>query len=219
MSVIIREEQEVNGKLMTFKTFKPGGVLTGDDRRKAERIDQEISSNMKKIEDEIEKMGLFSLKGKGGVVKLWYEIGKRLSFIDKLDLNSDERRYIWRALYDHSKKLAPGPVGKRASDKDRMENSHFSYCYKLGKLPEETVLSADWTAWSEFFDRAISMDERILQWLSSKSSKKAGARQDWLRALTKEVGYEFANVDTKNSWKDKELHAKLNEIYKKLGYG
>lgn len=212
MAVIIREEREVNGKRKTVKIYKEEGLITKKVREEAEELDANLDKKMNEIEMEVE--GLLRLKNHKGVVGLWYEVGKRLSFIDKLNLSSHDKMWIWRALYDHGGNLVPGAPKVRANE--RPTQSHFAYCYRLGKFTKKVALSADWTGWVEFFDStAVKNDNRIINWLAQKSATKKGARQDWLRTLTKEIRREFKQKDTR-IFTEKELYEILERIFTKM---
>ena len=53
-----------------------------------------VSKELKKLEAEMQKLGFLNLKNKSGVIRLWYEVGKRLSVIldnAKLNLTTSER--------------------------------------------------------------------------------------------------------------------------------
>ncbi|MCJ7816519.1 MAG: hypothetical protein MUP55_01555 [Candidatus Aenigmarchaeota archaeon] len=219
MVIIIRKDMEIRGNLFkNVKTYEPGGYMTKEDKERAENIDKKIAEEFKNMESDFKKKGLLYLKGKKQkVVELWWEVGKRLSFIDEFGLDEDERRLIWVAMYYHGKNLAPGPPGKRV--RRSPETSHFSYCYKLGKFPKEVALSQDWTAWSEFFDsEVIKNDTRIIEWLNKKVKDKfpGGSRQNWLRELTKVIRNRFKNIDTASYRKKEELEKELETIFKEI---
>lgn len=216
MAVIIREKRIIGGKeypdIKVYKSDKDKFV-TREAREKAEKLDKYLHENMKEIENLIKKENIISLKGKPGVIKLWYEIGKRLSFVyDEKTIQPEDRKYVWRALYDHAGELVPGTPKIRANE--RWWSSHFFYCYQIGLFPWSFVKAAgNWTAWVEFLDsQRIRQDERIVKWLGSKAKKVRGGKQDWLRKLTKSVRHAFMNRDTTILTRD-ELHEELNKIF------
>lgn len=218
MAVIIREEREIDGRPETVKVFKTKRLLTGELREQAEKLDGFLSKKMKEIEKEMNKMRLLKLKGKKGeVLKLWYEVGKRLGFVmDTSIVPAEDREYVWRAIYDHAGKLAPGPLTERA--RRDPETSHFSYCYKLSRFPLEFVEAAgDWTSWSEFFDRKETKnDPRIIEWLGKKAKENnVSGRQNWLRPLTKAIHKEFEKRDT-TIFSIEELFERLEKIFSEL---
>lgn len=217
MPVIIRESKIINGKdYDNIKVYKTNKNLTKKLREKADKLDEFLSNKMNQIEIEITKKGLLEKKGKSGVIELWHEVGKQLSFIDEPELlEPEDFEFIWRAMYDHAPKLVPDPVnyGQRAN---RPKNNLFYYCYLLGKFDKEFVLNAgNWTVWSEFLDSpAIIKDERIITWLGQAHKKVNQGQIDWLRALTPGIRKEFKNKDTKFI-PDPELYSTLDNILEK----
>lgn len=218
MAVIVRETRTIDGKPEKVKVFKTKRLLTGELRGQAEKLDGFLSKKLKGIENEMEENGLLNLKGKkGDVLKLWYEIGRRLEFVmDTSTVTAEDREFVWRAIYDHAGTLAPGPITKRA-ERDP-ETSHFSYCYMLSKFPWEFVETAgDWTSWSEFFDRKETKnDRRIIEWLGKKArGSNFKSRQNWLRPLTKAIHKEFEKKDT-TVFSDEKLFEILDKVFLNL---
>lgn len=217
MAVIIREKKIMEGKEYIVKVYRtqPGKLITKEEKVKAERLDNFLTEKMKEIKNEIRKCGLLSMKGKKGkVLKLWYEVGKRLEFVmDTSVIAAEDREFVWRAIYDHAGELAPGILTKRAMRNP--ETSHFSYCYQLSRFPWEFVeFTGDWTSWSEFFDRSETRkDPRIIEWLGDKAKKfNVRSRQNWLRPLTKAIHNELEKKDT-TVFTKKELYERLENIF------
>lgn len=220
MAVIITEEKVIEGKKYSVQVYRtrPGKLITDEEKKKAEEFDRFLSEKMKEIEREMEDSGFLALKGKKGKVhRLWYEVGKRLEFVmDTSIVDAEDREFVWRAIYDHAGKLAPGPLTERV--KRDPETSHFSYCYKLSRFPWEFVDSAgDWTSWSEFFDRKETKnDPRIIEWLGKKArASNVSGRQNWLRPLTKAIHNEFEKRDT-TVFSPGELYERLEKIFSEL---
>jgi hypothetical protein len=218
MAVIIRETRTIDGKPEKVKVFKTRRLLTGELREQAEKLDGFLKEKLKGIENEMKENGLLNLKGKrGDVLKLWYEVGKRLEFVmDTSTVTAEDREFVWRAIYDHAGSLAPGPVTKRAEREP--ETSHFSYCHMLSRFPWEFVdVAGDWTSWSEFFDRKETKnDRRIIEWLGKKARESNfKSRQNWLRPLTKAIHREFEKKDT-TVFSDEELFEILDKVFLNL---
>lgn len=220
MAVIIREKKIIEGKEYIVKVYKTyaGKLLTQKEKVKAEKLDDFLSSRMKEINHEIENSGLLKSKGrKGKVLRLWYEVGKRLKFIEDTSLiRADERGFVWRAIYDHADKLAPGPLSERA--KSQPERSHFSYCYKISQFPLEFVESAgNWASWSEFFDRKETKNDlRIIEWIGEKAKEHdIRGERNWLRSIAKLIHYEFDEKDT-SVFSREELFKHLDDILKRM---
>jgi len=220
MTVIIREQKIIDGKHFTVQIYRtrPGKLVTGEEKKKAEEFDLFLSSKMKEIEREMRDTGFLALRGKrGNVHKLWFEVGKRLDFVmDTSLVAAEDRAYVWRAIYDHAGELAPGPLSERA--RRDPETSHFSYCFKLSRFPWEFVdMAGDWTSWSEFFDRKeTKSDPRIIEWLGRKAREKdVSARQNWVRPLTKAIHRELDKKDT-SVFSTDELDQRLEKIFSEL---
>ena len=218
MAVIIRETRMIDGKPEKVKVFKTKRLLTGELREQAERLDEFLSKKVSEIEKEMKSTGFLKLKGKKGeVIKLWYEVGKRLDFVtDTSMVAAEDREFVWRAIYDHAKTLAPGHLTERV--RRDPETSHFSYCYKLSRFPWEFVqMARDWTSWSEFFDRKETKnDPRIIEWLGKKAKESnVSGRQNWLRPLTKAIHKEFENRYTP-AFSMEELYGRLDRIFAEM---
>jgi len=214
MPIIWREKRTIEGKqfdgLVVFKSVR---LVTEEGEREARLIDDLLSREMAKAVEELNSLDLLELRGKPGVLKLWYEVGRRLSFVDEIHIEpEDDRKFIWRALYDHAAGLVPGSPKKRANE--RLLNSHFYYCYLVGKLPWRFVESGgNWTAWVEFLDsERIRNDQRIIGWLGEKEKNVPGSKQNWLRPLTREIRRRFSTVDT-TVLTEEELYAELEGVF------
>ncbi|MHA1907078.1 MAG: hypothetical protein ACW98Y_07275 [Candidatus Thorarchaeota archaeon] len=171
--------------------------LPGELRKKAEENDVLIATNVRMIEEELEELGLFNLIGKPGVLELWYAFGKRLSFIDELDLSGNAKRYVWRAIYDHSIKLynPHEPIPQRI--KDRPEYNDIRYSYIIGKLDWNFVRTAGgWRSWVDFLDSEVMREDmRIVEWI--KRLQEIGPRTGgYLIDLRKAISERFRNVVT-----------------------
>jgi len=213
MPVIIRESRKIAGKVYdNIKVYKTNRPLTTEAKKQAEELDDFLSKKLSDILNDVKKKDLLKLKNKPGVLKLWYEVGKNLTFINNTSIiPPEDRKYVWRAIYDHANELKPGQLNVRAIN--RPENSHFAYCYNLSKYTWDFVKNAgNWTAWVEFFDSLVLReDTRIIEWLGNIQNFSTGSRQNWLRKLTRKIRREFKNKDTK-VFSDSELQNKLEEF-------
>lgn len=224
MTVIVREEKEINGKKYVVKVYKtiPGKLVTLEEKEKAEKLDSFLEKKIEEIKEKMRSTELLNLKKKKGkVIKLWYEVGKQLNFVmDTSIVSAEDREFVWRAIYDHAEQLAPGPISQRV--KRDPESSHFSYCYKLTKFPWKFVeMVGDWTSWSEFFDRSeTKKDPRIIEWLGKKAKKNhVSGRQNWLRPLTKAIHQEYNGYETQIRFETKKnLFEDLDRIFSSIHY-
>lgn len=219
MAVIIREDRVIGGKKITgLKIYKSERLVTREAKEQAEKLDEFIEKKMREIGEHVKKAGLIGSEKRKGKLELWYEVGKGLSFVmDTTIVPAEDRKYVWRALYDHAGPLAPGPLSVRA--KERPETSHFKYCWQLAQYPWEFVESAgNWGAWIAFFDSlVIRNDDRIIDWLKTKQKYAAGNKQDWLRNLNRAIRREFKGCDT-SVFSDQELNDRLEKIFNEV-YG
>ncbi len=219
MAVIIREERIVGGKkFKDVRVYRSDKLaVTQEAQKQAEKLDRFLADILTKIRNEARRKKLLGLKGKKGAIDLWYFVGERLQFVDdpKIVLPED-KKYVWRAIYDHAGELVPGILTKRVLRDPR--TSHFSYCYLVSKFPWEFVKTAgDWTSWSEFFDRKETKnDRRIIEWINIRAKETdIKSRQNWLRPLTKVIHKEFSEKDTAVFSKD-ELYGRLDKIFLSL---
>jgi len=217
MPVIIKEKREIAGKtyddILVYKSDKP---ITTQGRKQAEELDEIIENKMRDLEKEVETKGLFKLKHSKGVLKLWYTVGKGIEFVNDTSIvPREDRKFVWRALYDHAGKLAPGKPNIRV--KERPQTSHFRYCNIISKYDWNFVNNAgNWTAWVEFLDSpVIRNDERIIEWLGSIQMLATGSVQNWLRRLTREIRLTLKNKDT-SVFSDQELYEMLTGILNKV---
>lgn len=218
MAVIVRDTVEIRGKkydnVKVYKSTSP--VVTPEAERKADALDVLLSQKMSEIQSEMRKLGLLKMRGKPGVLRLWWEVGKRLEFVDHVDVEPEaDRHFAWSALYDHAGELRPSEPGQRASE---IVRNHFRQCYQLSKLDWETVQSArTWSAWKDFFEnKRVNADSRIVDWLVEKSKRGPKASiKNWLRKLTRAVNSHFLTRDTA-VLTDEELAEELDEIYTRV---
>jgi len=215
MAVIIIETRIIGGKEHAgTKVYKSDQFVTQKMMDEANKLDQYLQSTLEEIQRELKKFNTVKPKSKM-ILKIRHELGKRLVFVDDQRLvHPDDRKYIWRALYDHAADLAPGGPDDRANY--RPETSFFYYCYKLGQLPWEVIESGgDWSAWQRFFDLAIKRDERILSWLArARQDLQAKFPKNWLKETTKLLTEQFHNRDT-TVLTGEELEEELNGILNK----
>jgi hypothetical protein len=215
MAIIIREEQELpNHERVVVKSYISDiSPLPGNLRKKAEENDVIIAAKIRMIENELEEMGLLQLKGKPGVLRLWYAFGTRLSFIDELELTGKAKRYVWRAIYDHMTKLynPQEPMPQRI--KDRPEYNDIRYSYIIGKLDWDFVRAAgNWRTWVDFLDSEVMRDDpRIIEWIKLLQTK-APRTGGYLIHLRRAISERFRNIIT-SEYDESKLFQILDEIH------
>ncbi|MDP2886204.1 MAG: hypothetical protein Q8P51_14410 [Ignavibacteria bacterium] len=154
---------------------------------------------------------LLRLKNKPGVIELWYYVGEGLKFVDDPQIvHPSDRRYIWRALWQHAGDLAPGEMKSRAGT----NRDHFLYCYRLARYDKGFVLAAgNWREWQDFFDSPILSNNSVLDWFEKKISVIANLKiKNWLRPFIKLVRNEYQNIDM-SFLSDAEISNKLEKAF------
>ena len=224
MPVIIRESQSNDRPDVLEVTYKTArGVLTGDGEALAKRNDDLLERRMRAIEAEMAETSLLDLKGRPGVVRLWWEVGRRLTFIDEMDVGDErDRVWLWRAIYDHAGRLNPtrnGRLSVRARRRPR--NSYFRYMALLGRLDWSVAEAVgDWTSWVELCDSECFDDGRFIQWLADRAKApesplerlvEAPHHQDLFRKLAKAIRHKFNKTDT-SVFSCGELYAELDAL-------
>ena len=195
------------------------GHLTRTDKEIADEIDEFLGHAVPRIEEKLSREGLLALRGKDGVIRLWYETGLELRRLwgevtRRFGLPDTELKLFLRAVHDHAKAL------KADSRSDRLSNSYFYYCYLLAEFPRSLLESAgNWTAWVEFLDSPrVRDDRRILEWFVTKSpvAPPTGyTKLKWFRAIMRSIRDRFREIDT-TMLSESELFEKLDEVLRKL---
>lgn len=214
MAVIIREERLIGGKkFKDIKVYRSDKLaVTEEVQKQAQKLDQFIVKTAAEIRDEARKKRLLNLKGKSGALELWYFIGGKLQFVDNPEIVlPEDKKYIWRALWDHAGELAPGKMNSRSGT----HRDHFLYCYKIAKFDEDDVKKGgNWRAWVEFFDSPkIHSDERILDWIGEKM--KTINKKNWVRVLNRNIRQSLKDKDT-SFYTKAELYSLLEKVWKNL---
>jgi hypothetical protein len=214
VAVVVREEREIGGKMYSgVKVYlSDRRFVTKTERDAADKLDKYLEEELRDIREEADSRSLIGLKGKPGVLQLWHFVGSRLGFVDDpAVIPPEDRKYIWRALWDHAGELAPGEKD-RQSRKEGSFRDHFRYCYFVGRYPwEEVGKAGNWRAWVEFLDSPWTRnDERIPRWIGNKV--KVSAKRNWLRGLNRRIRQELRSVHTR-VLTDEELEERLERIW------
>ncbi|NOH04738.1 MAG: hypothetical protein HND47_23590 [Chloroflexi bacterium] len=216
MAVIIREDRTIGGKKFpNTKVYKSDKLaLTDSAKKQAEKLDEFLDKHLMEVKKEAQSEGLLELKGKDGALELWYFLGTKLQFVDDPEIVlPEDKKYIWRAVWDHSGELAPGEMNARSGT----HRDHFLYCYRVAKFDWSLVKrGGNWRAWVEFLDSPkINADERILDWLSGRMSRIK--QKNWIRVLNRGLRQALKNKDTSFFKKD-ELHELLEKVLEEASY-
>lgn len=211
MAVIIREERTIGGKKFSnTKVYKTDKLaLTDAAKKQAERLDEFLYKQLAAAEKEVKNKGLLEFKGRDGALELWYFVGTKLQFIDDPEIIlPEDKKYIWRAIWDHTNELAPGEMNTRSGT----NRDHFLYCYRIAKFDWHLVRrGGNWRAWVELLDSPkINNDERILDWVGMKMSQVN--KKNWIRILNRKLRQTLKNKDT-SFLKKEELHELLEKAW------
>lgn len=211
MSIIIDEKGQ--------KVYKTLGFMAYDDKKRADELDKFLRKRIVEIEERLFEEDLMKLKGRPGVIKLWYSVGIELRNLwnevkGTFKLPDTLITVFMKAVYDNSRKIKPG-----SGRADRLRNSHFYYCYLIaGFRWDAVVASGTWTEWVEFLDsRRIRDDHRIIEWFAERRIVKTRSqhctREQWFRSITRKIRNELRNIDTTVLERD-ELFQRLDGILK-----
>jgi hypothetical protein len=224
MPVLIREPLEADPATYEVHYKSARGAITTADKELADCNDAEIERQFRSIERDFKKKGLLELKKTHRVIKLWWELGRRLVFLERMDVGDErDRIWLWRACYDHCGKLNPSRDGKLSvRARQRLKNSHFRYAALLGRLDWETVEAIGlWDSWSGICDsECFQNDERFVDWLKERAQRagspvarllKARKHQDLFRELAKRIRHRFKKMDTSVLSRD-ELFDALDKV-------
>lgn len=212
MAIIIREDKVLGGKsYQNIKVYKSDKFpITSFDEQEAEKLDAFLMHLFETIYLDLQNQNLLDLRGTKGVINLWYYLGTKLQFIDDTNIIKPMvKKYVWKALWFHAKKIAPGEAKSRAGT----QRDHFFYCYKLAKFDKEFVLSAGtWRDWMDFFDSPILSNRVFLNWFG-KHAKEIDHKKikNWLREFIKLIRNEFNNVDM-TFLSEKEIYDKCDIV-------
>jgi hypothetical protein len=214
MAVIVREERIIGGKrFRNIKVYRSDKfAVTEETRKQAEKLDEFLSIKLAEIRKEVKSKDLLKLKGKSGALDLWYFIGEKLRFVDDPKIvPPEDKKYIWRALWDHAGDIAPGELNSRSGT----HRDHFLYCYKIAQFDKNAAKrGGNWRAWVEFFDSPkIHSDERILYWIAEKM--KTVSRKNWVRILNRGIRRALKDKDT-SFYTKSELYGILEKVWKDL---
>lgn len=218
MAVIWREDLNIKGKVYKdVKVYKSSSyIVTNDEEKRAEKLDQLIESKINKIKFVAKRKGLLKLKQKTGVLDLWYLVGENLQFIDKSDLIlAEDKKFICEAIWYHVEKIAPELIPGKQKKRRGTYRDHFLQCFKIGKFSKEVAKKAgSWSDWVEFFDSStINEDNRILDWVIKKCNSEI-TKNYWLKSFYRLLKREFiGKISTVFS--NAELNNRLEQVWNK----
>lgn len=224
MPVKILEAHPINPSVFEPVYKSARGVITTTDKEIADRNDAKLKRKFRAIEAEMLKRDLLMLKKTRNVLRLWWELGRRLSFLRDMNVGDErDRIWLWRACYDHCGQLNPSKDGKLSvRAQSRLKNSHFRYAELLGRLDWSTAKAIGlWDSWCGICDsECFQNDERFVSWIKNRAKRakspigqllRARKHQDLFRNLAKRIRHRFKKMDT-SVLSPKELFVELDEV-------
>lgn len=211
MPIVIRELQTIDdGKAEMLKVYKPDNHrLTVKEKNEADKLDQSLEREIKKIEKETKKLGLQKLLGKKGAIKFWYEVGLHLNkFLENNKIPKPEQKYFFDSVaqYAVQHKLFDGTEGKR--------RNMFDYASRIAKHPKDFAITVDLGIWTHIYDSTLTKeDRRISTWIIEKMKHMDGVNRDWFRGFFTEMNGTLKNYETVEL-NNQEISEKLEEIKK-----
>jgi len=166
MAVIVRKKIQFGDQEIESKVFEPSGVISKEDRLRAEKLDDLLQSRIPEIADEV----LDEVPDESDKVKRWHSLGKKLRiFVDDRDLvlQSDiDNMLIWQAIWQFlPSTMIPSQtnIDKPYYDKQHKRQDHLSLCYELSSYPwDEVSWIKKWAYVHEITARpSLLRDERI----------------------------------------------------------
>jgi len=180
MAVIVRKRKPtiIRGRKVMVVQYLPQGILSKEDRLRAEKLDDFLKQRMPAILREMRELGILD----GPLVKKWHSLGVRLrAFADDgslVDPKDRDTGLLWDAVRGHcGEELLAGstdPSGRDEEEVPRREGhkyDHLHYCYEAGKF--------DW--------REFSWIQRWSDWISILESPGLIRDLRVFRALGDEV--------------------------------
>ncbi len=164
-------EQEIESKVI-----EPSGVISKEDRLRAEMLDEFLQTRIPEIASEV----LDEVKDDSNKVKRWYHLGRKLRVIvnDRtIVLQSDiDNMLVWQAIWQYlPDSMIPQRtnIEKPYSDKQHKRQDHLSLCYELSNYSwDEISWIQRWADVHEITARpSLLRDKRIFTALGNCVSK------------------------------------------------
>jgi len=164
LAVKIKLQREIRGKMVDHYEYYSEKMVTKSDLKKADEIDSLLKQKCDDIVKKFKHKKIIKTGKHKGNLETWYKLGKELSFIDELDVREQDRRWIYRAIYNHIDWIN---VDKAAIK--HPEHSHYSKCHQISKFPWEKVKAiGNWSQWYPLLENAMFANndgERLMNWL------------------------------------------------------
>lgn len=213
MAIITAKDPKGNPAKIKSIIFPP----TKEEGEVAFKFDAVIKKRIPSIEKELIDEGLLDSEipnqrrlPRGGNIKLWFTLGKRLREIVKDSKLVKPKEYRW-AL--EAVKMYATP---RILRKDRGSRLHLDYCIRVSELPWDFVKKLNWDDWVFFLDsKSLRQEPRTDKWLQSRIEKLGKLDRSKFRELAKRLNGEFKDIDT-SLYSDRELFSIYDSIVESI---
>jgi hypothetical protein len=219
MAVILRKTIKFGNQDKLTKVFEPSGVLSKEDRLRAERLDALLEVRIPEIADEI----LEEIPNEGDVVRRRHTLGKKVRVIvedQSLVLQSDiDNMLVWQAIWQYlPKSMMPERtnIEKPYSDKQHKRQDHLSLCYELSSFSwKEASWIKRWTFVHEITARpSLLRDKRIFLALGDCiSNQPVYPTIDVFREIMKNLVKGFPTKKYRDStvFTDEEIYSRVSK--------
>jgi len=142
MAVIVQKTITFGDQEIVSKIIEPSGVISKEDRLRAERLDELLQSRIPEIAREV----LEEVPDDSDRVRRWHTLGRKLRVIvddRSLVLQSDiDNMLVWQAIWQYlPSSMIPHRtnIKKPYSDKQHKRQDHLSLCYELSNYTWDEV--------------------------------------------------------------------------------
>lgn len=214
MAIIVEKDSQGNPSRIRSVVFPP----TREEEELALKFDALLRRKIPEIESELIHEGLLdpempdeSKPAKGGNIKLWYALGKRIKEIVK------DFRYVKPKEYRWALEAVKMYATSRILRKDRGPSRlHLDYCIGVAELPWEFVKKLTWDDWVFYKDsRSLREERRTDEWLKRRIDKIGSLTRFQFRELTKKLNHEFKEIET-SLYADDELFSIYDSVLESL---
>jgi hypothetical protein len=173
MAVIVRRTIRFGDEQIESKVYEPSGVISKDDRLRAERLDHFLETRIPAIADEVVE----EVPDDSDSIRRWHTLGRKLrAIVDdrNLVLQSDiDNMLIWQAIWQFLPvSMKPSRTNRERPypDKQHKRQDHLSLCYELANYSwDEITWIQRWTDVHEITARpSLLRDKRIFNALGKK---------------------------------------------------
>lgn len=209
MAIIIAKDSKGNPIKIKSIVFPP----TREEEKTALEFDAVLKKRIPSIENELIDEGLLHPEildqqkiSRGGSIKLWFTLGKKLRELIKNSKLVKPKEYCW--ALEAVKMYATSRILR----KDRGSRLHLDYCIRVSELPWKFVKKLNWDDWVFFLDsKSLRQELRTDKWLQNKIEKLSKLDRSKFRELAKRLNAEFKDIDT-SLYSDQELFAVYDSV-------